>query len=76
MHIFFQNCDTLDFKDYFCKKLYSTCVATDNKRIYQQTISQTELYLLLQFAIFGSFHKYVCAHTHSESVKELLIQPP
>lgn len=62
IHILFQNCDTLDFKDYFSEKLYLTCVATDNKRIYQQTISQIELHLLLYFEIFGSFHKYVCAY--------------
>lgn len=66
MHIFFQNCDILDFKDCFCEKLYLTCVAIDNKRIYQQTILQIELYLLLQFEIFESFHKYVCAHTQRE----------
>lgn len=66
MHIFFQNCDILDFKDCFCEKLYLTCVAIDNKRIYQQTILQIELYLLLQFEIFGSFHKYLCAHRERE----------
>lgn len=79
MHIFFQNCDTLDFKDCFFEKLYLTCVATDNKRIYQQTISQN---WAVSFIIFWNIWKFsqVCmytrARTHSESMEELLIQSP
>lgn len=73
MHIFFQNCNTLDFKDCFSEKLYLTCVATDKKRIYQQTIPQN---WAVSFIIFWNIWKFSHTHTHSESMEELLIQSP